>query len=277
MTGQSSTLRLASQWVLSGVLTAVVTALFLLVAGVQLSSEDTATKAHRRAVATLTEIDRLLPEIESELDQAEVAEGQTVQVPGFPIPVQLTAEEARTVRGAELRERILDKAAGVLYEDGMDSWAATDGDAIQRIERISAAGAVKTGLGLATDSWHSAFVAGAVVAGALSVMLAAALAVAIRDWNMRLVALGSVVVAAGLPCLAAAIGVRFAFKTAQTDADPFVDSMLDIGVDAAWVPIRDYLTISALGFVVAGLGALGAWLQGRAAPQTPMPASPRIE
>jgi hypothetical protein len=99
---------------------------------------------------------------------------------------------------------------------------------------------------------------------------------AIRDWNMRLVALGSLIFGAALPCLAAAIAVRFGFKTAQTEADPFTTGMLDLGIDAMWVPIRDYLALSALGFAVAGLGALGAWLQGRP-PRRRLPATPAAE
>lgn len=277
MTDRTSFLRIASQWLIAALLTAVLAALFVLIAAVQLSSEGTGTRAQRRSVATLAEIDRLLPGIEAELDHANVPSGETVQVPGFPIPVQLTSDEARMLRGAELRERILDSSAALLYEDGMGNWAAADRDGVQRIERVSAAGAIKTGLGLAGDSWNTRFLAGAVLLGVLALLLAAGLMVAIRDWNMRLVALGSVVIAAGLPCLAAAIAVRFAFKTAQTDADPFVTEMLDLGIDAVWVPIRDYLTLSALGFVVAGLGALGAWLQGRTTPQTPIAAAPPAE
>ena len=277
MTRPVSFLRIASQWVAAALLAAVLTALFILIAAVQLSSEETATKAHRRSVATLTEIDRLLPGIEAELQNADVPAGETVPVPGFPIPVQLTSDEARTLQGAALRDRILNRAAALLYEDGMDSWSKADHDGMQRIERVSTAGAVDTGLGLATDSRHKLFLAGAAIAGVFALILAAGLVVAVRDWNMRLVALGCAVVAAGLPCLAAAIAVRFGFKTAQTDADPLVTELLDVGIDAAWVPIRDYLTLSALGFVVAGLGALGAWLQGRPARHAALPATPTAD
>lgn len=277
MTERTSFLRLASQWLIAALLTAALAALFVLIAAVQLSSEETGTRAHRRSVATLTEIDRLIPGIEAELDQMKVASGETVLVPGFPIPVQLTSDEVRTLRGAELRERILDSSAALLYEDDMENWAAADPNAVQRIDRLSAAGAIKTGMGMAGDSWNTRFLILAVLLGVLAFLLAAGLMLAIRDWNMRLVALGSVVVAAGLPCLAAAIGVRFGFKTAQTDADPFVTEMLDLGIDSVWVPIRDYLTLSALGFVVAGLGALGAWLQGRATRQTPIATAPSAE
>jgi len=274
LTERTSFLRVASQWLVGFLLAVVLTAFFVLIAAVQLSSEETGTRAHRRSVATLTEIDRLIPGIEADLDLTEVSPDQTVQVPGFPFPVLLTADEAQTLRGADLRERVLDSAAALLYEDGMEMWAAADPDAVQRIDRVSTTGALKTGMGLASDSWNTRFVIVAILLGVLALLLAAGLMLAVRDWNMRFVALGSVVIAAGLPCLAAAIGVRFVFNTAKTDADTFVTDMLDLGIDSAWVAIRDYLTISALGFVVAGLGALGAWLQGRAVRPSPITAPP---
>ena len=277
MTAPSSFRRLASQWLATAAFAVVLLAFFVVLAGVQLTSEDTGLRVHRRSVATLTDIDATLPEIEAALDTAaEDPPGPTVLVPGFPIPVQLSTEEARTLRGASLRQRILDDSAALLYEDGMAEWAAADPDSVQRIDRASTNGIIKTGLGMVRDSRHTLFLAGAAFLGITALLLAVGMAIAIRDWNMRLVALGSVVFGSALPCLAAAIAVRFGFKTAQTDADPFVEALLGLGADAMWVPIRDYLVLSSLGFAVAGLGALGAWLQGRG-PRRAVPAMPPVE
>lgn len=276
MTQQTSFLRLASQWLIAALLAAALVALFVFLAAVQLTSEETGTRVHRRSVATLTEIDALMPSIEAALDKADTPQGASVTVPGFPIPVPLTADEAQTLRGTALRDRILDESAALIYGDGMGVWAAADPNGVQRIERVSTPGMIKTGLGMAHDSRHTLFVAAAVLVGIIAFLLAAGLALTIRDWNMRLVALGSVVFGAALPCLAAAIAVRFGFKTAQTEADQFTTAMLDLGIDAMWVPIRDYLALSALGFTVAGIGALGAWLQGRA-PRRPLPLTPAAE
>ncbi len=276
MTQRTSFLRLVSLWLIASLLAAALVALFFLAAAVQLTSEETGTRVHRRSVATLTEIDALIPGIEAALDEADALQGGSVTVPGFPIPVRLTADEARTLRGAALRDRILDESAALIYDDGMGIWATADPNGVQRIERVSTSGIIKTGLGMAHDSRHTVFVAAAVLVGIIAFLLAAGLALTVRDWSMRLVALGSVVVLAALPCLAAAIAVRFGFKTAQTEADQFTTAMLDLGIDAMWVPIRDYLTLSALGFAVAGLGALAAWLQGRA-PRRPLPLPPAAE
>jgi hypothetical protein len=276
LTAPPSFLRLASQWLMAALLAVTLVALFVVLAGAQLTSEDAGLRVHRRSVATLTDIDATLPGIEAALDAAaEEPQATTVQVP-FPIPVQLSAEEAATLRGPALRERILDESAALLYEDGMAEWAAADADSIQRIDRASTAGIMKTGLGMARDSRHTLFLAGTALLGVIALLLAIGMTIAIRDWNMRLVALGSVVFAAALPCLAAAIAVRFGFKTAQTEADPFVEALLDLGIDAMWVPIRDYLVLSSLGFAIAGFGALGAWLQARA-PRRAVPAAPPAE
>ena len=93
--------------------------------------------------------------------------------------------------------------------------------------------------------------------------LAAALAMTLGSWCSRLLVLGSAVFAGALPSLAAAVAIRFAFKTAQSDADSFADTMLDLGVDAMWIPIRTYLALTVLGMAVAGMGGLGVWLQSR--------------
>ncbi len=274
MSGQTSILRIASQWVIAAILAAVLALFFLLIAGVQLTSEDTGQRAHRRSVATLTDIDARLPAIEMALDSVGSGPGGSVQVSGFPLPVQLSADEAKALRGAALRDRILDDSAALLYDKGMGAWASGDQAGVQRIDRVSRAGLIKTGLGMAHDSRHTLFVVAAILLGIAALMLAAGLMTTIHDWNMRFVAAGSLIFAAALPCLAAAIAVRFAFKTGQTDADPFTKGMLDLGIGAVWIPIRDYLALSALGFGVAGLGALGMWLQSRPA-QAPGPVVPR--
>lgn len=267
---------MASQWLAGILLTVVLMAFFVLVAGVQLTSEETGTRVHRRAVAALTDIDAILPSIEAGLGEgATSTQGGAVRVPDFPIPVELTAQEAASLHGGDLRDRILDESAAMLYDDGMSQWATADDEGTQSIERVSTAGIIKTGLGIVRDSRHTLLVIGAVLLGVIALLIAIGLTVSIRDWRMKLTVLGSITLAAALPCLAAAIAVRFGFKTAQTEADPFVDDMLWLGIDSMWVPIRDYLALSSVGFAVGGVGALCAWLESRTArfPRTALPPS----
>jgi hypothetical protein len=71
--------------------------------------------------------------------------------------------------------------------------------------------------------------------------------------------------AAALPLLAAAVGVRFALRTAQEEADPFVSGLLELGVEAMWVPIRNYLALTVLGFTVLLLTLVFIWISSRQA------------
>jgi len=176
--------------------------------------------------------------------------------------VDIPRDEALALEGMALRERILSEAGATLYRDGMSAWADGDDDGDQRIETISVAGALKRGLGLIMDKNHDRMVIATVVLGFLSAVLAALLVASVRSWG-RLVALGAAAVAAALPLLAAAVGVRFAFRTAQEEADPFVYGLLELGVEAMWVPIRNYLALTALGFAVMLVALMFMWASSR--------------
>jgi hypothetical protein len=52
-------------------------------------------------------------------------------------------------------------------------------------------------------------------------------------------------------------------KTAQTDADSFVEEMLELGVDTMWLPIRFYLALSMVGFATVGIASIGMWWESR--------------
>lgn len=256
-------LRAVSQWLIGVALAVLLTLLFLAVSAVQLSSEGAGQRLLRRSVAVSTNIDAVLPEIQTALrEQARSAEGDTVRVPDFPVPVDLPREEARTLKGEALRQRILELAAARLYDDGTSAWAATDPDARQQIETVSVAGALDRGLGLITSRNHDRLVVIAVVLGVLSAMCAALLLVSMRSWG-RLIALSAATIVAALPLLAAAVAVRFAFRTAQEEADPFVWGLLDLGVEAMWVPIRNYLALTVLGITAMLLTLVLMWAGSR--------------
>ncbi len=210
-----------------------------------------------------TNIDAILPDLQVALE-AEAREGDAdpVRLPDFPVPVDIPRDEALALEGSALRERILSEAGATLYRDGMSAWADADDDGDQRIETISVAGALKRGLGLIMDKNHDRMVIAAVVLGFLSAVLAALLVASTRSWG-RLVALGAATIVAALPLLAAAVGVRFALRTAQEEADPFVYGLLELGVEAMWVPIRNYLALTALGFAVMLVALMYIWASSR--------------
>ncbi len=253
----------ASQWLIGASLAVMLTLLFLAVTAVQLSSQSLGERILRRSVAVSTNIDAILPDLQAALE-AEAREGgaDQVRVPDFPIPVKLSRDEALSLEGRALRERILSEAGATLYRDGMSAWADADDDGDQRIETISVAGALERGLGLIMDKNHDRMVIAAVVLGFLSAVLAALLVASVRSWG-RLVALSAAKIAAALTFLAAAVGVRFVFRTAQEEADPFVYGLLELGVEAMWVPIRNYLALTALGFAVMLVALMFIWASSR--------------
>lgn len=258
----------ASQWLIGASLAVMLTLLFLAVTAVQLSSQSVGERILRRSVAVSTNIDAILPGLQAALE-AEAREGDAdpVRVPDFPIAVDIPRDEALSLEGMALRERILSEAGAALYRDGMSAWAGADDDGDQRIETISVAGALERGLGLITDKNHDRLVIVAVVLGLLSALMALLLVASVRSWG-RLIALSGATIAAALPLLAVAVGVRYAFRTAQEEADPFVYGLLELGVEAMWVPISNYLALTALGFAVMLVAVMFIWASSRWATNT---------
>ena len=259
-------LRTATVWVAAFVLALFLTAFLLTLTAFQLTSDDTGKDILRRSVAISTDIDAVLPGIEADLDTiAAEGDSPTVTVPGFPIPVELTHEETATLRGTDLRERILDEAAQRLYDDGGSAWAAADVEANRDVERVSTAGTIDYGLGFIRGSTNTLLLIVAVLLAIIVVGLAGVLMV-ILPWDMRILVAGGITVFAALPSLAGAVGLRFIFRTADAEGDPFVEGMLDLGVDAMWVPIRSFLVLSVFGIVLILLATLLLWWTSRLSP-----------
>jgi hypothetical protein len=255
----SNVLRTASVWVAAFVLAVFLSAFLAALTAYQLTSEDTGKRILERSVVVTTEIDTLLPAIEEDLDQrVDSGVAETVTVNRFPIAISLTREEATNLRGAALRDRIVELAADKLYDDGGGAWSSTDPAAVRNIERVSAAGAINYGLGWIRDSTNLILLV-LVVLLALMTLTMAAMTMAIMPWDMRLLVMGGVGLLAGLPALAGAVAVRFMFRTADAEDDPFVEGMLDIGVDAMWVAIRNALVVSVVGFALVMIASGLLW------------------
>lgn len=266
MTRAGPIIRIASQWLVGILLSLALLGLFLAVNAFQLTSAGAGQRLLRRAVAVTTEIDALLPGLQSSLRQAaRSSQGETVRVPDFPIPVDLPREEALTLDSEGLRSRLLDEAARRLYQDGMSAWTAEDPPGEQDIDPFSGPGAVHRGLGFITEETHTRTLLAMALLGTLSAMLVLLLIFSTTSYT-RLIALGAATAAAALPSLAGAVALRFAFRSAQEEADPFVDGLLELGIQAMRVPIRNYLALTMLGFALLGLAVLLLWLSGRRPP-----------
>jgi uncharacterized membrane protein len=182
------------------------------------------------------------------------------------VPVDIPRDETVRIEGDELRRRILDQSADRIYDDGMSVWSEADAESEQHIERVSTAGGLHRGFALATQKWNTIFLVAAVLFGFLSLILAAATWITLSSY-MRLLALSASSAIAAVVSLAAAVAVRFALRTAETEADPFEEQLIDLGVDVVWLFIRNYLVLSLLGFAVLAVSAFFLWWQSRATTQ----------
>ena len=265
-------LRAALQW-LSGILLALcLIALFLVANAYQLTEADTAQRILTRAVAAITEIDTLLPAIRSDLKEAlESSDDPTVTVPLFPVPVELTREEARCLLGIvpaagddeprcppedpDLRSRLLDTAAERAYREGWSVFALGDPEAKQDIDPISPEGGVKRGLSFLSDNNHSALRIALFVLGGLSAMMGALVLLSTKGLG-RVTAIGACLLGAAVPSLVVAVGIRWGFRSSAEDQNDYLlRQLLSLGNDTAWLPLRNYtiLCLLGLGIVLVGL------------------------
>jgi hypothetical protein len=249
-------LRAALQW-LSGILLALcLIALFLVANAYQLTEADTAQRILTRAVAAVTEIDALLPAIRSDLKETlESGDDPTVTVPLFPVPVELTREEAAAISTPELRSRLLDTAAERAYREGWSVFALSDPQAKQDIDPISPEGGVKRGLSFLSDNNHSALRIALFVLGGLSVLMGGLVLLSTKGLG-RVTAIGACLLGAAVPSLVVAVGIRWGFRSgAEDQGDYLLVQLLSLGNDAAWLPLRNYtiLCLLGLGIVMVGL------------------------
>jgi hypothetical protein len=252
-------LRAALQW-LSGILLATcLMGLFLAVNAYQLTEPDTAERILARAVATITEIDALLPVIRSDLTESlQNDNSPTVTVPLFPVPVEMTREEATAISTPELRSRLLDTAARRAYREGMSVFALGDPEAKQDIDPLSPEGGVKRGLGFLSDNTHSALRIAIWVLIVLTLVTGGLVLLSTKGLG-RITALGACLLGAAVPSLVVAVGVRWGFRSSAEDQDDYLlTQLLNLGNDATWLPLRNYtiLCLLGLGVVMVGLGLI---------------------
>ena len=258
-------LHVASRWLIAAFLAVTLAAFFLFLTAFQVSSDGTAHRVLRRGVAITTDIDAILPQVTTDLHAAaQASEEDPVHVPNFPVPVDIPKDEASRIEGDELRQRLLDKAADRIYDDGMSAWAQADTQSNQNISRLSTAGGLHRAFGLVTEKWNTVYLIAAALFGFLSLVLATLLWLSLRSY-LRLLALGAATATAAVISLAAAVAVRFALRTAETGADPFEKELIDLGVDVVWLFIRNCLVLSLLGFAVLAVSAFFLWWDSRRA------------
>lgn len=254
-------LRGAFQWLFATLLAVSLIGLFFVINALQLTEHDTAQRVLARAVADLTEVDALLPTIQDDLaEEAATTEEPTVTVPLFPIPVELSQDEASTLSKpestAELRSRLVGEAAEAIYEDGMSVFALGDPEAEQEIDIFSPEGGIRRGLDLLSENNHNALRIAAIVLGLTSIVLGGLVLLSTAGFG-RVVAIGAAVLGAAVPSLVTAVAVRFVFRSAREDqSDYLLFRLFDLGNDATWLPLRNYTIITLVGLVLVLVGLM---------------------
>lgn len=198
-------------------------------------------RIQRRAVATLTEIDRYVAsQFGSIRSTAEGSQEPALALPEYPIPVTVATDEARSADQAALREMILDRAAEKVYRDGLDAYSPEGGGA----RLVSPAGALRLTLGNVTRDRSLAFLLAAAGFTLLATAAGARLVRPLRGPE-RLAALGlGAAVGAGL-----ALGVSvlaWLLCAGAGGGDTATAEMLDIGRDAALLSARNAAVMAVL-------------------------------
>lgn len=222
----------------------------------QLTAPGPAHRAIRRAVASLTEIDSLLAVQGPSLRQeAEASSGEELSLPGYPLDVPLSPQEALQPPET-LRDLVLDRSAEQVYEEGSAAFRE-EGESAGS-SRLSVQGAVRTGLGFLTAGNHDSLRWTTAVLAVVSGVAAAALILLTRGYG-RLIALGGAVAAAALLFLLLTAAVRLALGIAAGISGDYITvQLLDLAKGAAWMPLRNGIAFSGLGLALLALGLLGS-------------------
>ncbi len=211
-----------------------------------------AERALGRSVAILTQVDTYLDgHFQSIQQQAAQTQEQKVTLPDFPIAVSFTPQEIRQAGRAQFRALLLERAAGVLHDDGMSAFRqgrASEGSF------FSTEGAIRTGMDLFRPVPHRVFIGLTIALGLAATLLALMLAQTTQG-SARLQTLGLSTLLASVVFLALAVAVRFGFRLAAVAADDYLArEFLRLGRQLTWAPIRDGLIVmvGAASLVAAG-------------------------
>ena len=203
----------------------------------QATSEEAALPALERAIAVLTEVDGLL-EVHGVGIASQVAAGDAVDVPGYPLDVRVPASGAATP--SALRASLLAESAALVRAEGSGAFADPNGD-LPAVSRLSSAGLMQAVIdGLAAHR-HDRWAGYVSPLGRLSVLLAA-LGLLLTVGLGRFVRLGAVAVAAAalviVPTVALRVGVGFVGEddVIGNEAREIASSLLGGGVrNALWL------------------------------------------
>lgn len=193
-------------------------------------------------VAELTDVDTYLAATVPGLRQTAVQGGsEAYELPGFPVSVVVSRGELLDLPDAELRDLVLQRAAVVVYVEGLEAFDRTGN---QNISLLSTEWFVGTILGLLTGGWHGRAEFLAIVSYMVAT-LAGALIFARAGTVGGLKACGFAGLAGAVPGLVFTAAGAYWFANTG-GGDPFVRSIAGIIEAFFLVPRRDYLVVTTL-------------------------------
>lgn len=204
-------------------------------------------------IAATTDIDLLLDEHYAALrDEARTGESELLQLPGYPLEVNLTAEEVNRLDRAGLRQLILSRSAAIVYVEGLDAFDRTGQ---QSLGVFTVQGFIDQVVGQLTGSTYQR--SGQVAAVLLVVVTVAGGAIlAMNRGFMRFRAFGTATVLGAAPGMVLTWGGAVVFARLAGGDDPYardlraiLEAILDTG-------LRNYLIVLVLGGIVGLTGVL---------------------
>jgi hypothetical protein len=218
----------------------------------QLSEEGNATSLLEPLIAAITDIDTYLAETVPDLRRlAEVESDQPVPLPGYPLDVTLTREEAATATVPELRDIILERSAAIVYEDGSSAFDTTGQ---QSLSSFSSEGMLTFALDRLTSSTYDAATIATIALAIVTALLA--LAAVFRNSGFgRVRTIGLAALGGGVAGLALALGVEWLIDRSW-GGDPFSDEIGRVLSLAADVPVRNYMVTAGLGLALVAVSVV---------------------
>lgn len=223
---------------------------FLLVAALsarQVTAPGPATDILASGIASLSEVDLVLAQHGDELREIAAASNQpSVTVPGYPLDVYVTRQEATTLSNAQLRDLLLQRSAAIVYAEGLGAFDRTGS---QQLSFFSPDGLMEQAAGTLSEKQHGRANAATIVLALLTAF--AAVLVVLRNTGFkRMRQLGIATVMAAVPGFAAAWLAGRAV-TALGGDDPLRHDLRDIVLAVSSVPERNYLVALVAGIVIA--------------------------
>ena len=258
---------------LAAVLLALATVALVLTHGLwQVTAPGPAGRVLRAVLPQLTDLDQTLAANRDAL--REVASGQPpdgrVTVPGLPVPVQVTREEAEA-EPAALRATVLRRMSDAVYAGGVDAFRAPEA-ARPSPTILTSQWALQTTINSLTAKRHDAIRFPRIAAGVLTLLLGA-LTIWLMEGPARLTGPGVSVIAGSVIGGLIALAMRLVAVLFYGE-DEVADAIVRLVARATATTILYVAaTFLAFGAVLTVLGALARrWDQAQAAPLPGRPA-----